>query len=153
MEGSWGQPQGPNFPSPWATLLALRLYCSTAALTTPQTVLTIWELVELKMLDFRPVFPSWHQPLITFMTVIPGALVGGCRVERRPPPRVLGVQAAQLLPVEQIFEQLGIVPQCGHVQQTTREVFHLHQRLHSRLKLKLFSSFSDRTVFRKISHF
>ena len=52
LEGSWGQPQGPNFPSPWATMLALRLDCSTAALTTPQTVISIWKLVELKMLDF-----------------------------------------------------------------------------------------------------
>ena len=33
-------------------MLALRLDCSTAALTTPQTVLSIWKLVELKMLDF-----------------------------------------------------------------------------------------------------
>ena len=52
LEGSWGQPQGPNFPSPWATMLALRLDCSTAAITTPQKVLPIWKLVELKMLDF-----------------------------------------------------------------------------------------------------
>ena len=51
LEGSWGQPQGPNFPSPWATMLALRLDCFTAALTTPQKVLPIWKLVELKMLD------------------------------------------------------------------------------------------------------
>ena len=52
LEGSWGQPQGQNFPSPWATMLALHLDCSTAALTTPQKVLPIWKLVELKMLDF-----------------------------------------------------------------------------------------------------
>ena len=27
LEGPcWGQPQGPNFSSPWATMLALRLY-------------------------------------------------------------------------------------------------------------------------------
>ena len=52
LEGSWGQPQGPNFPSPWAIMLALRLDCSTVALTTPQKVLPIWKLVELKMLDF-----------------------------------------------------------------------------------------------------
>ena len=50
--GILGQPQGPNFPSPWATMLALRLGCSTAALTTPPKVLPIWKLVELKMLDF-----------------------------------------------------------------------------------------------------
>ena len=50
--GFWGQPQGPNFPSPWATILASRLDCSTAALTTPQKVSSNWELVELKMLDF-----------------------------------------------------------------------------------------------------
>ena len=31
---------------------ALPLDCSTAALTTPQKVLPIWKLVELKMLDF-----------------------------------------------------------------------------------------------------
>ena len=41
LEGSWGQPQGPNFPSPGATMLALRLDCSTAAFTTPQKVLSI----------------------------------------------------------------------------------------------------------------
>ena len=52
LEGSWVQPQGPNFPSPWATMLALRLDCSTSALTTPQKVLLFWKLVELKMLDF-----------------------------------------------------------------------------------------------------
>ena len=52
LEGSWAQPQGPNFPSPWATMLALRLDCSKAAITTPQKVLPIWKLVELKMLDF-----------------------------------------------------------------------------------------------------
>ena len=50
LEGFWGQPQGPNFPSPWATKLALRLDCS--ALTTPQKGLSLWRLVELKMLDF-----------------------------------------------------------------------------------------------------
>ena len=32
--------------------MALRLDCSTAALTTPQKVLPIWKLVEHKMLDF-----------------------------------------------------------------------------------------------------
>ena len=31
----------PNFPSPRATILALRLDCSTAALTTPQKVLSL----------------------------------------------------------------------------------------------------------------
>ena len=52
LDGSWGQPHGLNIPSPWATILALRLDSSTAALTTPQKVLPIWGLVELKMLDF-----------------------------------------------------------------------------------------------------
>ena len=52
LEGFWGQPQGPNFPSPWAIMLVLRLDCPTAALTTPQKVLSLWRLVELKMLDF-----------------------------------------------------------------------------------------------------
>ena len=33
-------------------MLALRLDCSTAALATPQKVLPIGKLVELKMLDF-----------------------------------------------------------------------------------------------------
>ena len=33
-------------------MLALSLDCSTAALTTPQKVLPLWKLVELKMLDF-----------------------------------------------------------------------------------------------------
>ena len=41
LEGFWGQPQGLNFPSPWATMLALRPDCSPAALTTPQKVLPI----------------------------------------------------------------------------------------------------------------
>ena len=53
LEGSWGQPEGSNFPSPWASMLALRLECSTAALTTPRKVVPIRKLVELKMLDFR----------------------------------------------------------------------------------------------------
>ena len=52
LKGFWGQPQGPNFPFPWATMLALRLDCSTAALTISQKVLSIRRLVELKMLDF-----------------------------------------------------------------------------------------------------
>ena len=52
LEGFWGQPLGPNFPSPQANMLALRLDCSTAALATPQKVLSTWKLVELKMLDF-----------------------------------------------------------------------------------------------------
>ena len=53
LGGFWGQPLGPNFRSPWATMLALRLDCSsTAALTTHQKVLPIWKLIELKMLDF-----------------------------------------------------------------------------------------------------
>ena len=42
LGGSWVQPQGPNFPFPWATMLALRRDCSTAALTTPQKVLPIF---------------------------------------------------------------------------------------------------------------
>ena len=36
VEEFWGQPQGPNFPSPQATMLTLGLDCSTAALITPQ---------------------------------------------------------------------------------------------------------------------
>ena len=51
LEGFWSQPQGPNFPSPQATMLALRLDCSRSALVTPQRVLSFWRLVELKMLD------------------------------------------------------------------------------------------------------
>ena len=43
----WSQPLGPNFPSPWATILALRLDCSTAALTTPQKVLPIWNKIKI----------------------------------------------------------------------------------------------------------
>ena len=50
--GFLGQPLGPNIPSPWETMLALLLDWSTAALTTPQKVLPIWKLDELKMLDF-----------------------------------------------------------------------------------------------------
>ena len=53
LDGSWGQPLGAKFPvSPWATMLALRLDCPTASLTTPQKVLSIWRLAELKLLDF-----------------------------------------------------------------------------------------------------
>ena len=40
LEGFWGQPQEPNLPSPRATMLALRLYCSTAALTSSQKVVS-----------------------------------------------------------------------------------------------------------------
>ena len=54
------QPQGPNFRSPLATMLALRLDCSTAELTTPQTVLPLWKLVELKMLDFSDIHSLLH---------------------------------------------------------------------------------------------
>ena len=43
LEEFWGQPKGPNFPSPQATMLSLRLDCSKAALTTPQKVLSIWQ--------------------------------------------------------------------------------------------------------------
>ena len=52
LEGFWGQPPRRNFPSPRALMLALLLDCFTPALTTPQKVLSIWRLVELKMLDF-----------------------------------------------------------------------------------------------------
>ena len=41
LEGYWGQPQGPNLPSPEATMLVLRLHCSSAAITTPQKALSI----------------------------------------------------------------------------------------------------------------
>ena len=44
LEGFWVQP---NFPSPRATMLALHLDCSTAALPTPQKVLSISRLVDL----------------------------------------------------------------------------------------------------------
>ena len=52
LDWFWGQSLRPNFPSPWTTMLALRLDCSTAALTTHQKVLHIWKLVALKTLDF-----------------------------------------------------------------------------------------------------
>ena len=51
MEGFWARLRGPNFPSPRVTMLALRLDCSTAALTT-KNFLSILRLVELRMLDF-----------------------------------------------------------------------------------------------------
>ena len=60
LEGFWGQAQGPNFPSPRATMLALNLDCSTAPLATPQKVLSIWELVDLKMLDFSDHTGTWY---------------------------------------------------------------------------------------------
>ena len=50
--GFWVQPLGQISSLPWATMLALRLDCSTAALTTPLKDLPIWKLVELKILDF-----------------------------------------------------------------------------------------------------
>ena len=52
LEGFRGQPQGPNFPSSWATMLALRLDCPSATLTTTQKFLSLWSLVELKMIVF-----------------------------------------------------------------------------------------------------
>ena len=41
-----------NFPSPWATLFALRLDFFTAALTLSKKVLRNGKVVELKMLDY-----------------------------------------------------------------------------------------------------
>ena len=41
LEGFWGKPQEPYFPSPHATMLTSRLDCSKVALTTPQIVLYI----------------------------------------------------------------------------------------------------------------
>ena len=52
VEGFWVQPKWANFLSPLATMLASRLGCSTAALTTPQKVSYSWDMVELKMFDF-----------------------------------------------------------------------------------------------------
>ena len=49
LEEFWAQPQGPNFPFPQATMSALRLDSSTAALSTPQKD---GRLVKLKILDF-----------------------------------------------------------------------------------------------------
>ena len=68
LEESWGQPQGSNFPSPWATMLALRIDCSTAALPTPQRVLPVWDWLSSRCLLTSVivrelVFLSWHQPL------------------------------------------------------------------------------------------
>ena len=56
LVASWGQSHGPKVQSPRAAMLVLRPDCSpdcsTAALTTPQKILSISRLVELKMLDF-----------------------------------------------------------------------------------------------------
>ena len=52
LERFFGPLQGPNFPFLQATMLALSLDCFTTALTTPQKVLSVWRLVELKMLVF-----------------------------------------------------------------------------------------------------
>ena len=75
LVGSWGHPQGPNFPSPWATILALRLDCSTTALTTHHKVLPIWKLVELKMLDFsdgtRTGISIWTSAADSIQTLLP----------------------------------------------------------------------------------
>ena len=51
LEGFFGQSLGRISPCPWATMSALHLNCSIAALPTPQKILSNWELVEL-MLDF-----------------------------------------------------------------------------------------------------
>ena len=42
LEGFLGQLQGANFTSRWATMLVLRLDCSTASLPTPQKALPNW---------------------------------------------------------------------------------------------------------------
>ena len=55
LDGFRGQPQGSNFPPPRATMLALHLDCSTAALTAPQK---IWRLVELKILQWS--HDNWY---------------------------------------------------------------------------------------------
>ena len=53
LKGFWWQlPQGPYFPYHWAPMLALCLDWSTAALPTPQKVLSNWKLFKLKILDF-----------------------------------------------------------------------------------------------------
>ena len=46
-------------------MLALRLDCSTAALTTPQKDLPIRKLIELKMLDFSDRTEDLH--IFTFL--------------------------------------------------------------------------------------
>ena len=64
---------GPNFPSAWATMLALHLDCSTAALTTPQKVLFNYKLVELRMLDFNShtrLSSPWNQSIWCHRTQI-----------------------------------------------------------------------------------
>ena len=66
-----------QFPSPWATMMALRHDCYRASLTTPQEVWSIWKLVELKMLDFsnHTRFPSWHRPLTILCVLLWSYLV------------------------------------------------------------------------------
>ena len=57
QEGFWGQPEGPNFPSPRATTLALHLDCPTAALTVEKS----WRKANMVALGhgkFRPQNPS-----------------------------------------------------------------------------------------------
>ena len=43
--------------------------------------------------------------------------VGGCGVHRAPPPRVPGVETGDLLAVEQILKEVGVVPQSGNVKE------------------------------------
>ena len=52
LEGFCCQPPQPNIPCPWATILALYLNSSSAALTIFQKVLSNWKLLTLKVVDF-----------------------------------------------------------------------------------------------------
>ena len=68
LEGFCGQPLGPNFPSPWANMLALRLDFSTAALTRKFYPSENWLSSRFltSVIVRELVFPSWHQPLTIF---------------------------------------------------------------------------------------
>ena len=67
------QPQGPNFPSIWATILALQLDCSTAALTVTRKFHPTENWLSSRsftsVIVRELVFPSWYQPLTCVNTI------------------------------------------------------------------------------------
>ena len=73
-ERFWGQPPRPNFPRPWATMLALRIDCSAAALGTLQRVYPTENWLSSRCLPSQMVrelvFPSWPQPLTIGSTLL-----------------------------------------------------------------------------------
>ena len=52
-------------------------------------------------------------------------------MDRTPAPAVATVQVLQLLAVQEVLQQLSVVPERGLVQQPAREILHVYQGLHS----------------------